>query len=69
MGGHFADDMGFMGIALDTGISGPSIGFDRGPGGDIVLDEGMQACGRGVGNDAQTQPSWCFVDDLDGRHH
>lgn len=38
MGGHFADDMGFMGIAMNTGISSPAI-LERGAGGDIVLDE------------------------------
>src|SRR3954467_13824394 len=49
MGGHAADDMRIVGEAGSAGIPGPAVGLDGGAGGEIGLEEGMQAAGRIVG--------------------
>src|SRR3954454_21839872 len=71
MGGHAADDMRIMRDAGSTGIACPAVGLGGGAGGEIGLEEGMQAIGRIVGQllQADTTGACPAVRDLDGADH
>src|SRR3954468_20399938 len=45
MGGHTADDMRIMRNAGSTRVPGPAVGLGGGAGGEIGLEERMQAIG------------------------
>jgi hypothetical protein len=46
MGGHFANDVRIMLDARSTEMSRPPIGLGGGAGGEIGLEEGVQALGE-----------------------
>jgi hypothetical protein len=50
VGGHFSDDMRIVIDARRAWLGGPSVGFDRRAGSDVVLDESMQRFGGKVGD-------------------
>jgi hypothetical protein len=50
---HLADDMGFMGDAGGSGISGPTIGLGSGTGREIGGEKRMQASSRIIGDLAE----------------
>src|SRR3954452_11615593 len=71
MGGHAADDMRVVRDTGSTGIAWPAVGLDGGAGGEIGLEEGMQATGRIVGHLLQADATGAgpAVRDLDGADH
>src|SRR3954454_4774773 len=71
MGGHAADDMRVVRDTGSTGIACPAVGLDGGAGGEIGLEEGMQAIGRIVGHLLQADATGAgpAVRDLDGADH
>src|ERR671920_2265451 len=68
MGSHAADDMRIMLDAGSTGIPCPAVGLGGGAGGEIGLEEGMQATGRIVGHLLQADAAGAgpAILDLDG---
>src|SRR4051794_10579222 len=71
MGGHAADDMRIVPDAGSTGVPGPAVGLGGGAGGEVGLEEGMQATGRVVGHLLQADATGAgpAVCDLDGTDH
>src|SRR5215210_7607692 len=65
MGGHAADDMRIVRDAGSTRVPGPAVGLGGGAGGEIGLEEGMQAVGRIVGHLLQADATGAVLD-LDG---
>ena len=53
MGGHLADDMGIVGDAGGTGISGPAIGLGSGAGARLVARKAWRLSSRVIGHLAQ----------------
>src|SRR5246127_3328790 len=66
--GHLADDMGIMGEASGSGISGPTIGLGSGTGREIGGEKGMKAGGRIIGDlaEADAAGTAAAVLDLNG---
>ena len=58
MGGHFADDVRIMVDAGGARISRPPIGLGGGAGGEIGLEEGVQALGRVIGHFLEPDAAW-----------
>src|SRR5215217_9267245 len=71
MGGHAADDMRIVHDAGSTGVPGPAVGLGGGAGGEIGLEEGMQASGRIVGHLLQADATGAgpAVRDLNGANY
>src|SRR3954471_20765300 len=69
MGGHAADDMRIVHDTASTGIPWPAVGLGGGTGGEIGLEEGMQALGRVVGHLLQADATGAAIPDLDGADH
>src|SRR3954466_3995995 len=71
MGGHAADDMRIVRDIGSTGVPCPAVGLGGGAGGEIGLEEGMQATGRVVGHLLQADATGAgpAILDLDGTDH
>src|SRR5438270_10304764 len=69
MSGHAADDMRIVRDAGSTKVPGPAVGLGGGAGGEIGLEEGVQATGRIVGHLLQADATGAAIRDLDGADH
>ncbi len=65
VGGHGADDMGFVARGRQSGIARPAIGLGGRAGCDMSLDEGVQTARGKVVDGGQTQAPRASTLDLD----